>query len=91
MRNSLVIAILFLFCSCSANYYLKRSQKLERRAIEMGAKVTVDTVYVDRQVIVPERSFDTVVQSDQRARENCVCKYSLPSGYGFITGAGRGD
>jgi hypothetical protein len=63
MRNSLVIAILFLFCSCSANYYLKRSQKLERRAIEMGAKVTVDTVYVDRQVIVPERSFDTVVQS----------------------------
>jgi len=61
--NSIFLSILFLLSSCSANYYLKRSQKLERRAIEMGAKITVDTVYVDRQVIVPERHFDTLVQN----------------------------
>lgn len=58
-----LLLIPFLLCNCSANYYLKRSQKLERKAIEMGAKVTIDTIYVDRQVIVPERSFDTVVQN----------------------------
>jgi hypothetical protein len=63
MRNSIFLSILFLLSSCSANYYLKRSQKLERRAIEMGANVTHDTVYVDRQVIVPERHFDTLVQN----------------------------
>jgi hypothetical protein len=83
MRNSLVIAILFLLSSCSANYYLKRSQKLERKAIEMGAKVTVDTIYVDRQVIVPERSFDTVVQNVNFhdtifvSRDNVVTKIKI--------------
>lgn len=63
MRNSIFLSILFLLSSCSANYYLKRSQKLERKAIEMGAKVTIDTVYVDRQIITPERHIDTVVQN----------------------------
>lgn len=29
----------------------------------MGAKVTVDTIYVERQIITPERHIDTVVQN----------------------------
>lgn len=61
MRIVSFLLIVIFLSGCSANYYLKRSQKLERRAIEMGAKVTVDTVYVDRQVIVPESHTDTLV------------------------------
>jgi hypothetical protein len=53
--------ILFMLCSCGPNYYLKRSQQLERKAIIMGAIVTKDTVYKNVEVITPVHHIDTVL------------------------------
>jgi hypothetical protein len=57
-----MIILTVLLSSCSANYYLKRSQQLERKAVMLGAIIKHDTVYKERVIIMTEKSIDTVVR-----------------------------
>jgi hypothetical protein len=52
----------FILFGCSPNYYLKRAERATRKAIELGAKVKVDTVYQDVQLFLPETKHDTIVR-----------------------------
>ncbi len=52
----------FILFGCSPNYYLKRAERATRKAIELGAKVKVDTVYKDVQLFLPETKHDTIVR-----------------------------
>ena len=50
-----------LLASCSsANRHLRQAEKHLKKAEQLGAKVRVDTFYVDREIIVPDVKFDTV-------------------------------
>lgn len=60
MKN-LFILLAFLLSSCGATYHLRQAQKHIDKAIEMGAKVNVDTVY--KNVEVPVIKIDTVVNN----------------------------
>lgn len=53
---------LLLLVSCGPAWHLKQARKHELKAIAKGAEVKADTVYVDREVIVPEIKFDTVLR-----------------------------
>lgn len=57
MRNAFkALLIVLIFTGCSARWHLKK-------AIQKGAFVKSDTVYVDRTVYVPEVKTDTVFTS----------------------------
>lgn len=56
MRFIKAILIVFLLSGCSAHWHLKK-------AIQKGGKVVSDTVYVEREVITPEVTTDTVFHS----------------------------
>src|SRR5690349_17145665 len=58
---TVITATLFL-TSCSPAGKLKRAQKLIDKAEQAGAKWSVDTVYITKEVIVPERVLDTLVR-----------------------------
>lgn len=52
MKKLIYISLVFLLSSCGANYHLKKSEQHRRKAIELGAKVSSDTVYVTRNIPV---------------------------------------
>lgn len=58
-----LIILLFTLSSCGASYHLKQSERHLRKAIEKGAKVADDTVYITKEVIVPEVRLDSVFTS----------------------------
>lgn len=47
--------------SCGVNYHLKKSERHLKKAIELGANVKHDTVFVTKEVIRPEVRTDTIV------------------------------
>jgi len=57
----LIIFALLVLCSCGPTYHLKQAEKHLKKAEIKGATVTVDTVYITKEVIVPETRFDTVL------------------------------
>lgn len=63
MKYFLIILIL---CSCAsnkANRKLKRAERLTKQAIELGAKVTADTVYKEIPVFIPQVRVDSIFTS----------------------------
>jgi len=60
MKYLILISVVVL-SGCGAPNLLSRADKLTKRAIEKGAKIQADTVFVDRTVIVPKIEIDTVV------------------------------
>jgi len=56
------IILALILSSCGAANQLKRAERLIAKAEAKGAKWSVDTVYVTKEVIVPEVKFDTVIQ-----------------------------
>lgn len=57
------LAILFVMTSCGAAYHLKRAEKHLKKAEQLGAKVTADTIYQDREVITEKIEIDTVIKA----------------------------
>lgn len=55
------LAIILLLSSCGPSYYLKKAERALKKAEQLGADISADTVYVDREIIVPETHFDTVL------------------------------
>lgn len=52
--------ILLLLLACGPAGKLRRAEKLIAKAELLGAKVTTDTIYIEKKVIVPEYRWDTV-------------------------------
>lgn len=55
------IIVLILCTACGANWHLKRGEFHRMKAIQLGAVVNSDTVYVNKEVIVPQFVGDTVL------------------------------
>lgn len=57
------LIFLLILCSCAsnkANRKLKRAERLTREAIELGAKVTADTIYTERLIFVDSIRVDSI-------------------------------
>ena len=57
----LVVVALFL-ASCGTTYHLKRAEHHLKMAQVKGAVLKPDTVFVEKEVIVPEVKYDTVIE-----------------------------
>ena len=57
----LFITIATISASCGPAHYLKKADRALKKAEQLGAKITPDTVYIDRTYIVPERTVDTLL------------------------------
>lgn len=57
------LIIILLLSSCTASYHLRQAEKHLRKAEVKGAKVNRDTVFITKEVIVPEVKFDTLVKN----------------------------
>ena len=104
-RNRWTLAVFLLLlsmwvlsgCSDKATRKLKRSARLEKEAIALGAKVTADTVYKPVQVFVPQVKTDTVFESKQGdtvliEKERLKIKYvNLPKDSVYIYGECEAD
>lgn len=55
------ITSLIFLSGCSPAGKLKRANRLIEKAEQAGAKWSVDTVFITKEVIVPERHIDTVL------------------------------
>lgn len=62
MKNSILFSLILLLSSCSAGFHLKQAKMHLKKAEQKGAVITPDTVFVTKEVIVPEVKFDTVLR-----------------------------
>lgn len=62
MRYVYTILVFIILTSCGPSYYLNRAERNLKKAEMLGAKVSPDTVYVNRSVIVPEYRVDTIFE-----------------------------
>lgn len=58
-----LIIILFLSVGCSPKWHLRQAEKHLQKAQQLGAVVKADTIYVSREIIVPEVKTDTVLKT----------------------------
>jgi len=56
------LILAFLLSACGPAAHLRIAERHINKAKDKGAKVSVDTVYVTKEVIVPETRFDTVLR-----------------------------
>lgn len=63
MKYILIVLLLFGCASNKANRKLKRAERLTQQAIELGAKVTSDTVYKWRTVFIDSVRVDSIFTS----------------------------
>lgn len=54
--------IVLILSSCGPSHYLKKAERALKKAEELGASVKSDTVYIDKEIIVPKTHFDTVLR-----------------------------
>src|SRR5688572_18723911 len=62
MRLTIAIVYITIFTSCGPAVKLRRAERIIKKAELQGATWTVDTVYRDIPVIVPEIKFDTLIR-----------------------------
>lgn len=72
MKRILTYAgILIVLSSCGAGWHLKRARFHELKAESLGANVNQDTVFITKEVIVPQIEIDTVL-SEVNFRDTIV-------------------
>lgn len=54
------IILALLVSACGPSHYLKKAERALKKAEQLGADVSSDTVYVTREIITPKIEFDTV-------------------------------
>lgn len=65
MKNQIFLFLIICLSSCGPKWHLKQSLRHERIAIQKGAVVQSDTVWVDRAVYVKEIVQDTILVTTQ--------------------------
>jgi hypothetical protein len=63
MNYPTLILFIILMTGCSARWHLKRAQHHINKAEQKGASIDSDTVYIEKEVFVPEIKTDTVFES----------------------------
>lgn len=63
MNKATIVILLFLLSSCGPSWHLKQSKRHKLRAIQLGAQVVSDTVFVNVPVFIKEISKDTLFLS----------------------------
>jgi UDP-3-O-[3-hydroxymyristoyl] glucosamine N-acyltransferase len=58
-----ILAVVLIISGCSANHHLRRAKYHEKLAIAKGAVIKHDTVFIEKAVIVPEVTTDTIFKS----------------------------
>lgn len=56
------LILLVSFTGCGPGFYLRKAERALKKAEQLGAQTTSDTVFVIKEVIVPETHFDTVLR-----------------------------
>lgn len=59
------LILLFLLSSCGPTFYLKKAERALKKAEQLGANVTSDTIYTERTVIRTEKRVDSIFTSRQ--------------------------
>jgi len=57
------IILIILLSSCGPNFYLKKAEKALKKAEQLGAVITADTVYKERLVFVDSIRVDSIFTS----------------------------
>jgi hypothetical protein len=57
------LLLAFILCSCGPSFYLKKAERAIKKAEQLGAKVSRDTVWNTMEIPVPEVRIDTLVQN----------------------------
>ncbi len=94
------LIFLLILCSCAsnkANRKLKRAERLTQQAIELGAKVKVDTIYQDKVVYIDSIRVDSIFTAAPGdtvylTKDRLKIKYvRLPGDSVFIEGTCEAD
>jgi len=62
-KHVVLFLLAFSFYSCGSSYHLKKSERHLKKAIALGAAVNSDTVYINKNILVPEIRVDTLIQN----------------------------
>jgi hypothetical protein len=67
MKQKLIIilSLALILSGCGPAFYLRKSERNLKKAIAKGAIITADTVYIEKQIFVPEVKTDTIFESQQ--------------------------
>ena len=57
----IALFILITFASCGPSHYLKKAERALKKAEQLGAEIHTDTVFIEKEIIVPKTHFDTVL------------------------------
>ena len=93
----LLLYILVLLSGCSAGYHLRRAEHHLKKAELKGATIKVDTVYLEKKIVVQEVKTDTVFHTKEGdtiyvSRDRLKIKYvKLPGDSVFIEGKCEAD
>jgi hypothetical protein len=91
------IILLLLLSSCGPNFYLKKAERALKKAEQLGAKVTADTIYKERLVFVDSIRVDSIFTSKVGdtvyiSKDRLKVKYvRLPGDSVFIEGKCEAD
>lgn len=92
MNKATIVILLFLLSSCGPSWHLKQSKRHKLKAIQLGAVVKTDTVFVNVPVFIKEISKDTLFLSKPGdtvviTKDRLKVKYvDLPGDSVFIEG-----
>lgn len=86
-----------LLTSCGPNFYLRKAERALKKAEQLGANVSRDTIFIEKIVTVPEVKTDTIFSSTEGdtvyiSKERLKLKYvNLPGDSVFIEGKCESD
>jgi hypothetical protein len=86
-----------LLASCGPNFYLRKAERALKKAEQLGANVSRDTIFIEKVVTVPEVKTDTVFSSSEGdtvyiSKDRLKLKYvNLPGDSVFIEGKCESD
>jgi hypothetical protein len=86
-----------LLTSCGPNFYLRKAERALKKAEQLGANVSRDTIFIEKVVTVPEVKTDTVFSSTEGdtvyiSKDRLKLKYvNLPGDSVFIEGKCESD
>ena len=59
------LLLIFLFTSCTPTFYLKKAERALKKAEQLGADVSADTIYKEHTVIRTETLIDSIFTTRQ--------------------------
>jgi hypothetical protein len=96
-KLTIILSLALILSSCGPNFYLRKAERNLKKAIDKGAVITADTVFIEKQVFIPEVKTDTVFESQEGdtvviQKDRLKIKYvNLPGEKVYIEGKCESD